>query len=155
MRVKMMASWSLALEPKAYNSHFSVCPHWKAVNHSCLLVSNPFCTHSACDWAFPSQACNPASGLQTLQIPVARCALLLPWEARVSSEFCCLLGPCSERSPADYASLLFMATTSQKPTPGLTDYSWLPHSNTWELCCTQALSSFLWPLESWDHIIPT
>lgn len=53
----------------------------------------------------------------------------------------------------------FMAIPNWEPTLGLTLCSQLPHSNTWEVCCPQALPPcpapiFLWLQGSSGHTVP-
>lgn len=59
-----------------------------------------------------------------------------------------------QQSPACMWFVVYgTATPSWKTTPGLADCIWLPCSDNWELCHTQAPSFFLWPLGSWDHTV--
>ena len=114
------------------------------------LLSIHTLAHPAWDQAFLSQAPNPTFCPQTLPTPAVctQDAPLRGWRV-FCPRFCHLLGPWSKSGFLIGLQFLVYGNTEVKPTPGLVDCSkWLPHSDTWELCCNQT------PWSSWIILRP-
>ena len=143
--IRMVVSQSLDWELKVCVSHSSVSPQRKVVNHSCLPG---FCPKSVFTQPMTNLFISGTQEFLNLWTVVTRTHTTpLGGGRKVSPWFCLLLGPCWESGWWLRSGLQFMPTPSRKPLPGLTVCNWLPCSNAWELCHTQAPPFFLCP---WD-----